>query len=258
MPVILPVRPPSPFSTVSCLVHFWLGKLLIAQPAPASLSPSLSRSPPGNCLLTPWKALWYSFVAARKSRQFAASASELAEATCLKCLWQPPPLPPSPLLPQLAPAVLPTYSLSLSLFPFAEYNERICIWRNLAWYAWQSQLHSPPLLLSLSHHTHTTLVCFQAQEFSFIHFHISHSLALLPFALKCDFSLDFLIMRQWWSRHSTVSQSALAVRQANNNNVERYKQNTPTWALYSACKQAETVAFCRNVPRNEPEAKQKS
>lgn len=43
MPVILPVRtPPSPFSTVSCLVHFWLGKLLIAQPAPASLSPSLS------------------------------------------------------------------------------------------------------------------------------------------------------------------------------------------------------------------------
>lgn len=54
------------------------------------------------------------------------------------------------------------------------------------------------------------------------------------------------------------AQSVSPGSQAGNNNVERYKQNTPTWALYSACKQAETVAFCRNVPRNEPEAKQKS
>lgn len=55
MPVILPVRPPSPFSTVSCLVHFWLGKLLIAQPALATLCPSLSRSPPGKLPTNPLK-----------------------------------------------------------------------------------------------------------------------------------------------------------------------------------------------------------
>lgn len=256
MPVILPVRPPSPFSTVSCLVHFWLGKLLIAQPAPASLSPSLSRSPPGNCLLTPWKALWYSFVAARKSRQFAASASAFraGRGNMPQVFVATTPLSPYPTLATAGACSAPNLlSLSLTL--------------SLCWIQW-THLHltqfgvvcvAKPATLSPSSslplpHTHTTLVCFQAQEFSFIHFHISHSLALLPFALKCDFSLDFLIMRQWWSRHSTVSQSA---RQANNN-VERYKQNTPTWALYSACKQAETVAFCRNVPRNEPEAKQKS
>lgn len=201
MPVILPVSSPRP---VSGPVHFWLGKLWIGPCSPLSLS--VTSHPSSKLPANPLKGALIFFCCCPKAaclqHQLSAGRGNMPQVFVATL---PVPFPFS-LLPQLAPAVL-TPHLSFSLSSPAEYNERICIWRNLAWYAWQSQLPAPPS--SSPPHTHTTLVCFQAQEFSFIHFHISHSLALLPFALKCDFSLDFLIMRQWWSRHSQPGRQAV-------------------------------------------------
>lgn len=118
---------------------------------------------------------------------------------------------------------------------------------------------SPSSPLPLPPHTYYFSLLSGARIFihSFSHFTFTRFAAICVKMWFFTWLFNYAAMVKQAQHSQSVSPGRQAVRQANNN-VERYKQNTPTWALYCACKQAETVAFCRNVPRNEPEAKQKS
>lgn len=151
MPVILPVSSLPSACFVPCT--FLAGQIVDRSPVPLSLS----QSPPTNSSTlpaNPLKGALIFFCCCPKSRQFAASAFSWQRQHASSVCGNPPPSPSCHSW--RLQFSLPIHSPSLSsLSSPAEYNERICIWRNLAWYAWQS--HAPRFPPLPRPHTHILL-----------------------------------------------------------------------------------------------------